>query len=184
MKKYDEILEMLSPLERKIIPFLNLNFEQIKIKAEIDDVSLLSTLKFLESKNIIKLRIERKRIIELGANGIYYKKNHLPERNLLTTLEISSPMEFDQAAEESKLSDNEFKVSLGILKNKDLIEIKNSKIFLNASKESLTKKTLEESFLEQLPLEEPILNDDQKYAFQVLKTRKDIIEIKEKNDIS
>ena len=181
MKKIEEIIEMLSPLERKIIPFLNLNFEEIKEKTALDDPSLVRSLKFLENKGIIKIKQQKNKIIELGTNGLFYKKNHLPERNLLIFLEKNSPLELNQTLKLSKLTDNEFKVSLGILKKKNIIEIKNGKIFLTASKETLTKKTLEEIFLDSLPLAETSLNDDQKYAFQILKTRKDIIEINEKS---
>jgi len=182
--KIENVIETLSPLEKKIIPYLKLNVKNIREKTKIDEVSLLMALKFLENKEILKINPEKKKIIDIGTRGIFYKKNHLPERNLMTLLEKNNSLTLEEANKLSKLSENEFKASLGILKNKNLIEIKNGKVFLTASKENITKKTLEESFIEELPLEESSLSDDQKYAFEVLKKRKDILEIKEKNDLS
>ena len=176
-----EIIEQLSPLERKIIPYLNLKIEEIKEKTKLDETSVLRALKFLENKNIIKIKSEKKKIIDLGTNGINYKKNHLPERRLVFILEKNNYISLEEAKKESKLSDNEFKVSLGVLKDKALIEIKDGKICLIAKKEELTKKTLEELFLEALPLEESALQPEQKHALTFLQKRKDIIEIQEKN---
>lgn len=179
-----EIVEELSPLERKIVPYLNLPIEKIKGKAEIDNTSLLRALNFLENKNILKLKIEKKKIIELGTNGVYYKKNHLPERTLLNFLEKNNYITIEEAQKNSKLSENEFKVSLGILKSKNFIELKNGKISITAKKEEITKKSLEEHFIQALPLEESQLKPEQKYALENFKKRKDIIEIKEKQIIS
>lgn len=184
MDSVQEIIEKLSPLERKIIPYLNLSFEEIKEKTQLDETSLLRAFKFLEAKNIIKLSTTKKRIVELGTNGIYYKKNHLPERNLLILLEKNKVLSLEEAEKLSKLSDNEFKVSLGVLKSKAMIELKNGKIFLIATKEELTKKSLEEQFLEILPIEESSLAPEQQLAYQNLKKRKDIIEVQEKSTTS
>ena len=183
-EKIEPIIEQLSPLERKIIPFLNLKFNDIKKKSQLDDTSLLRALKFLENKNILKIKTERKIIIDLGTNGINYKKNHLPERRLLIALEKNNHLQIEEMKKLSKLSDNEFKVSLGVLKNKALINIKNGKIFLLAKKEELTKKSLEEQLLETLPLEESTLQPEQKHALSLLEKRKNIIERKEKSTIS
>ena len=75
MDNISEIIEKLSPIEQKIIPFLNYSVDEIKKKSGIDEVSVLRALKFLEAKNIIKLNINEKKIVDLATNGIYYKKN-------------------------------------------------------------------------------------------------------------
>ena len=177
--KTDEIIESLSPLERKVIFHLSLSFNEIKKKAGLDDVSLLRALRFLESKSILKLKIESKKTIDLGTNGIYYKKNHLPERRLLILLEKENHLALEEAQKLSKLTENEFKVSLGVLKKKALISLSNGKLSLNATKEEITKKSLEEQFLDSLPLDLNFLTPEQKYALDNLKSRKDIIQIKE-----
>ncbi|MBU0907717.1 MAG: phenylalanine--tRNA ligase subunit alpha [Nanoarchaeota archaeon] len=180
MESLQKTIDKLSPLERKIAPFLNLPVKEIKEKSGLDNTSLLRALKFLESKGLIKTNTEKKRIIALGTNGIYYKKNHLPERSLLILIENRKVIPLEEAKKISKLSENEFKVSLGILKSKAMIELKNGKIFLTASKEEITKKTLEEQLIESLPLEESKLQPEQQFALQNLKKRKDIVEIEEK----
>lgn len=174
-----EIAERLSPIERKILPFLELNITKIVEKSGLDETSVLRALKFLENKNLIELKTNSKKEIVLGTNGIYYKKQGLPERNLIHTLERKNHLSLEEAKKESKLSDNEFKVSLGILKSKAMINLINGKISLIATKEELTKKFLEEILIECLPIKEEELTSEQKFAYENLKKRKEIIELKE-----
>ncbi len=178
MENINEIIEKLSPIERKIVPFLNLGMDKIREKSGLDETSFLRALKFLEVKGLVKLKLSEKNIIDLGTNGIYYKKNSLPERKLVILLEKSNHLTLEEAKKNSKLSENEFKVSLGVLKDKALITFTNGKISLNASKEELMKKTLEEQFLDILPMEVNKLVPENKFAFENLKKRKDIIELK------
>ncbi|MEM4259401.1 MAG: phenylalanine--tRNA ligase subunit alpha [Candidatus Pacearchaeota archaeon] len=179
-KELNELIERLSPLEIKIIPYLNESVEDIEKKSGLDSVSVLRALKFLESKGLLKLETTCKKIVELGTNGVYYKKNNLPERRLLMVLEKQNHISLEEAKKLSKLSDNEFKVSLGVLKNKAMINMVAGKISLNASKEELTKKTFEEQLIDILPIEQNKLSPELLYALENLKKRKDIVEIKEK----
>jgi len=178
------IVDSLSPMERKLIPHLSEDFDTLCEKSSLDTTSTLRALRFLESKDILKLNIIEQESIDLGTNGIYYKKNHLPERKVLTVLEEQSPLSIEETQKKAKLSDNEIKVSLGVLKQKALINLSNGKISLQAKKEELMKKTLEEQFLEVLPLKLTSLTPEQKYAFEQLKKRKDIVELKKKQQIS
>ncbi|MFH1802761.1 MAG: phenylalanine--tRNA ligase subunit alpha [archaeon] len=180
MESIQKVIDKLSPLERKVIPHLNLSVREIREKSGLDNTSVLRALKFLETKKVLDLSTKKTKVITLGTNGIYYKKNHLPERALLLLLENKKPIPLEEAKKSSKLSDNEFKVSLGVLKGKAMIELKNGKIFLTASKEDLTKRSFEELLIESLPLEESSLQPEQQFALQNLKKRKDIIEIEEK----
>ncbi|MDO8563691.1 MAG: phenylalanine--tRNA ligase subunit alpha [Nanoarchaeota archaeon] len=179
-----DIIEKLSPLEIKIVPFLNHSIEKIREKSELDEVSIQRALKFLEAKGILKLTSLKINLIDLGTNGIYYKKNHLPERSLLLVLETNNHIHLEEAKKLSKLSENEFKVSLGVLKNKAMISLTNGKISLSASKAELTKKFLEEQLIDILPTEKETLPPELLHALENLKKRKEIIEIKEKNIIS
>jgi len=176
-------IETLSPLERKIIPHLREKIEKIEINTGLDLTSVLRALRFLESKDIIKLETIKEQIIDLGTNGIYYKKNNLPERTLVNLLGERKVLSLEEAQKLSKLSENEFKVSLGILKGKAMINLTNGKIILSASKEELTKKTFEEQLLEKLPIEQSKLPPELLFALEQLKKRKEIIEIKQKTDI-
>lgn len=171
-----KLTEMLSPLERKVIPFLHYSVEEIEKKSSIDKVSVLRALKFLENKGVVKLKTQDQTIIDLGTNGIYYKKNHLPERQLLTLLESKGSLALEEAKKLSKLSENEFKVALGILKNKAILSITQGKLSLDASKEELMKKTLEEQLIELLPVEQTKLAPEHIHALEQLRKRKDIVE--------
>jgi len=179
-----KITDSLSPLEIKIIPFLGLKVEEIVKKTGLDMVSVLRALRFLENKGLLKLKQEKETIIDLGVNGIYYKKNHLPERTLLLLLSIENILSLEEAKNLSKLSDNEFKVSLGVLKRKEFIEIKSGKIFLKIAKGGLAEKTSEEKLIDILPIEKSRLSRDHDAALQELRNRKDIIEIKEQSSVS
>ncbi len=177
----ESTIQKLSPIERKIIPFLNNPLKEIIEKSELDEVTVLRALQFLQNKGILEIKKHSREIIDLGTNGIYYKKNNLPERRLLLTLENNNHLSLQEAEKLSKLTDNEFKVSLGVLKSKALIELKNGKLSLTASKAEITKKFLEEQFLELLPIEKTSLSPEQAFAFENLKKRKDIIEIREES---
>ena len=174
-----EVIESLSPNERKIIPYLKSGrINKIVKEAELDKTSVIRALQFLSNKAIIKLDLEKKKIVELGINGILYKRKGLPERRLIGELESKSPM----AMKESKLSVNEIKAAIGALKKKTLIDIKKDQIILIAKKEELAKLSLEEQLLQSLPLDLDELKDEQRLALQNLKNRKEIIEINEKKE--
>jgi phenylalanyl-tRNA synthetase alpha chain len=180
-----KITESLSPIERKILPFL----EEPKIidickKSNLDKVSVIRALEYLQNKGIVNLTTQKKKIIEIGVNGALYKKKGLPERRLLNLLDEKRIIPMKQAQKESKLSSDEFKVSLGVLKKKALIELKNGKIIFSAGKEEIAKKSLEEQFLENLPLDYETLNPEQLFAFKNLQNRKNIAHIEEHKKIS
>ncbi len=180
-----KITESLSPIERKILPFL----EEPKIsdickKSNLDKVSVLRALEYLQNKKIVNLNVEKKKTVEIGLNGAFYKKKGLPERRLLNLLGEKRIIPMKDAQKESKLSQDEFKVSLGVLKKKALIELKNGKIIFNASKQEISKKSLEEQFLDSLPIDYETLNPEQLFALKSLQLRKNIIQIEEYKKIS
>ena len=82
-----ELIESLSPIERKIIPYINESFDEIVEKSALDRVSVLRALEFLNSKKIIELKISKNKTVDLGVNGIRYVKKGLPERQLLYVIE-------------------------------------------------------------------------------------------------
>ncbi|PIN91668.1 hypothetical protein COU56_04890 [Candidatus Pacearchaeota archaeon CG10_big_fil_rev_8_21_14_0_10_31_9] len=179
-----ELIESLSPIEKKVIPFLSLsNFDEIVKKSQLDRVSALRALEFLNSKEVIDLKIEKKKVIDLGINGIYYRKKGLPERQLLIICE-KEPISLGNAQKQARLSDNEFKAALGALKKKALVDIKNGRIIFTGDKSDIVKKSLEEQFIEILPIEFDALSPEQKFAFDKLKERKDIVIVNENQVVS
>jgi phenylalanyl-tRNA synthetase alpha chain len=176
-----KIIDSLSPNERKIVPYLKeKDLESLAEKTNLDKASVMRALEFLSNKKIIKTFFKKERIVDLGVNGILYKKQELPERRLANI--ISKSISLKDAKSLSRLSDNEFKVALGTLKKKAMINLINEKIILT-SRESIHEKTLEEKFLESLPRKIEELAPEEKYALENLKKRKEIIEIKEKKII-
>ena len=181
MKK---IIESLSPIERKILPYLyEKDINEICKKSNLDKITVLRALEYLQKKEVLKLNQRKIKVIELGVNGILYKKKGLPERRLLSLLDKKRIISLEEAEKESKLSTDELNISIGVLKRKALIELKNGKIILSANKEEISKKSLEEIFIEFLPLNESELTPEQSYSLKTLEKRRNIIEINEKKEI-
>ena len=173
------LIESLSPNERKILPYLKEQINIICEKSGLDNTSVLRALEYLQNKKIVELTFEKNKTVEIGINGSLYRSKGLPERRLLHLLNKKNIISLSEAQKESKLSNDEFKASLGALKKKALIELKNGKISLNANKEEISKKSFEESLIESLPLEYKSLSPEQLHALKFLENRKGIIQIKE-----
>jgi len=179
------IVESLSPNERKILPNLEeKEISEIAKKSNIDKVSVIRALEYLQNKGAVKLSTSKKKIVEIGLNGALYKKKGLPERRLLHVLGEKRILTFKDAQKLANLSDEEFKASIGALKKKALIELKNGKVVFNAKKEEISKKSLEETFLESLPLEYDSLTPEQQFALKTLQGRKDIVYILEQKTVN
>ena len=176
----NKLIESLSPNEKKILPYIEeKKIDNICRKANLDKVSVIRALEYLQNKKILNLSYKKKRIIEIGVNGAFYRKKGLPERRLLHLLNEKRILKLEEAQKQSKLSNDEFKASIGALKKKAMIEIKNGKVIFNADKGETFKKTLEELFLESLPLEYDSLSPEQLYALKSLQNRKEIIQTKD-----
>jgi phenylalanyl-tRNA synthetase alpha chain len=183
-EKTNNIAESLSPNERAIFSYLNENMEKIVERTKLPYEAVLRALEFLSNKKIIELEIKARKIIELGVNGVLYKQKGLPERMLLNLLSQKNSLTLEEAKKISELSDNEFKASLGALKKRAMINLLNGKMILAAPQEEVIKKTLEEKFIDALPIELEKLEPEQKFAFEILKNRKNIIEINNKQEIN
>ena len=95
-KDVDKVIETLNPDERIILPYLKLgSLKKICEKSGLDETKILRALQFLSNKNIVKLKTEEKKIIDLGDNGIIYLKNGLPERRLLSLLVEKNILELE-----------------------------------------------------------------------------------------
>ena len=179
-----KIIESLSPNEIKILPYLkekSLNI--INEKSGVDKTSIVRSLEFLSNKDLIKLDSKKETMVELGLNGLLYLKQGLPERRLSNIIAKKTSIGLEQAKQESRLNDNEFKAAIGALKKKALISLVNGNLILVGKKEELTEKTLEEKFLESLPRKFDDLKPEEKYSLDNLKSRRDIVEIKENKSI-
>ncbi len=180
-KKTERIVESLSPHELKILPYLEEQIVTICKKTNLDKVSVLRALEYLQNKEIVKLLYKKKKVIEIGVNGALYRKKGLPERRLLNLLNEKRILALQDAQKQASLSDDEFKAAIGVLKKKALIELKKEKLILNADKSETTRRMLEEIFLDSLPLEYDSLAEEQRFALKLLENRKNILEIKEES---
>jgi len=185
MKDIIKIIESLSPNEKRILPFLEeKNINNLCRKTNLDKVSVIRSLGYLQNKKIVKISSEEKKIVEIGLNGALYKKKGLPERRLLNHLELKRILSLDEAQNQSGLSDDEFKASIGALKKKNMIELKNGKIILSSEKKEMIKKMPEEMFIESLPLKYDGLSEEEMEILKNLQKRKEIIQIKDEKTIS
>ena len=179
-----KLIESLSPNERKILPYIEeKKIDNICRKSNLDKVSVIRALEYLQNKKILNISSKKKKIVEIGVNGALYKKRGLPERRLLNLLSEKRILKLQEAQKQSKLSNDEFKASIGSLKKKAMIEIKNGKIILNTGKGEISKKMFEELFIDNLPLEYDLLSPEQSHALASLQNRKDIIQIKDEKTV-
>jgi phenylalanyl-tRNA synthetase alpha chain len=178
-----KLIESLSPNEKKILPYLNEKINEICKKSNLDKTSVLRSLEYLQNKDLVKLSYTTKKVVELDVNGALYLKKGLPERRLLHLLNEKQIIPLQEAQRESGLSDDEFKASIGALKKKALIDLKNEKIILNANRGEISRKTLEEQFLESVPMDYDSLSPEQLFALKSLQNRKQIVYIKEDKKI-
>ncbi len=179
-----EIIETLNPDEKTILPYLKeKTLSNIAEKTNLDKVRVFRALQYLENKGIIVMTSKEKKTVDLDKNGVCYLKHGLPERRLINFLEKETSLDIKQGKEKTGLSENEFKAALGALKKKALINLTRGKIILSGTKKEITKKSLEEQFLESLPAQLKDLSPEQKFAFENLKKRKQIIEVKNEKKV-
>jgi len=181
-----KVAESLS--ENEVLVLRNLKSKQISAlelqqSTKLSQVEIVRALQWLDNKKLILLKKQEQEVIDLGKYGKEYLKKGLPERNLIQHLVKLKAIRFEDAERKIGLSKDEFQAALGVLKKKLLIAIDNGRIILKVSADEANKATLEEKFLSELPLESNILTPENKFAFNELKKRKDIIEIKKQSTL-
>ena len=178
-----ELDESLHPLERKVLPYLkHKNFSDMTKISKLKDVEVIRALQWLENKKAIKINTTKKQVISLGKNGKYYLKHGLPENKFLKSLEKNN-LNLDEIKNQTGLSVPEVNVSLGLLRKKTAIVFGNKISISEHGKKLLSKESPEEKFLKSLPIELGILNDEQKYAYNELRKRRDMIRVDDKKII-
>ena len=178
-----EIARNLHPLERKVVPFLEIS-KDLKSLAEssgMKEVEIMRALQWLSNKEVLKIHESEKDIIELGKNGKLYREKGLPERRFLNVIkEFELPI--SKIVEKADLHPSEVNICIGTLKSKAAINIrKDGEMIISITdpgKAILSKETLEEKFLKkEFPLNMDDLKEEEKFACNNLKKRKEIIEL-------
>ncbi len=177
-----KIIESLSVNEIKILPHLGEGIEKICKKTGLEKVAVIRSLEYLKKKGVLNLSHKAKKKIELGVNGARYKNKELPERKLLNILRNKKVVPLIEAKKSCSLTDEELKVSIGVLKSKGLIEIKNGNMVLSVNTEKISQKMPEEIFLESLPRSYDSLSKNEIETLNVLTKRKEIVEIGEERE--
>lgn len=178
-----KIINSLHPLERKVLPVLNkcTYLNDIIKETNLQEVEVMRALQWLQNKDIIKIKEDITEIVELDKLGKEYSKNGLPEINFLKSLKGTMPL--NDITNKSKIKKDEINISIGTLKSKAAINLtkKDNKLYVEITgqgKAVLEKESLEENFLKkQFPVEIKNLKDEEKFALENLKKRKEIIKI-------
>ena len=178
-----DIARNLHPLERKVVPFLEIssNLKSLVETTGMKEVEVMRALQWLSNKGIIKIKEEEEDMIELGKNGRLYKNKGLPERRFLNAIK-EFPLTISKIIEKAGLHPTEVNICIGTLKGKAAIDIKKDKEMIisitEPGKNILSKETFEEKFLKkEFPLNLSALKDEEKFAYENLKKRKDILEL-------
>ncbi len=181
----DKLIESLSPVEREVLPLLknNSNLHDLMQNTKLEKTEVMRALQWLSNKELINLKKIENDIVSLDINGETYLKKGLPERVLLNTLKTEK--QFNKVKEKSGLDDDEFKISLGVLKSKMAINMDKGNIILTKEGEKLiSKEMFEEEFLKKLQKGILLSDLDEKdrFCLNQFRKRKQIIKIeKEKN---
>ncbi|MFP4111654.1 MAG: phenylalanine--tRNA ligase subunit alpha [Candidatus Woesearchaeota archaeon] len=181
----NEISESLHPLEKKVLPHLKdkMFFSDLVKESKLKDIEVMRALQWLQNKEFLNIDETSEEIIELEDNGIIYKEKGLPEKRFLEAIKNTSeknPMPISEITEKYDVDKQEVNISIGILKRKVAIEIVKenglSAYITEQGKKMLSKKSLEESFIEsKFPKPISSLSEEEKFAFNELLKRKQII---------
>lgn len=176
-----ELINRLHPLERRVLPFIaaNKTLRDLVEKTQLQEVEVMRALQWLANKKVVKLDAEEKQIVSLDANGLLYVKKGLPERRFLIAIK-SGPKTLDEIKKFAHLEPDEIGVALGLLRGKAAIIVDKIISLTENGKKLLDKDTLEEIFLKKLSKQNAdvsLLTPEEKFAFDSLKKRKEIIKI-------
>jgi len=178
-----KLAESLSENEVSVLKSLKAksSSEQLQKATELSQVEVIRALQWLDNKGLIKLSKTENEIIDFGELGRKYFEDELPERTLIKHLTKLKAIRFEDAQKRIGLSKEELTAALGSLKKKLLVAIEHGRIILKASADEANKPTLEEKFLEELPIEVSVLTPENKHAFNELRRRGNLIEVKKRS---
>ena len=175
------LVEGLHPLERTVVPFLDKvkTLSELAEKSGLQEVEAMRALQWLSNKDVLKIVSTEDEFAELDVNGKEYAKKGLPEKRFLLEIKDGTKSVNDVM---NKLGKDEFAISVGLLKQKNAIEMKNGKVSLtDDGRIMLQKGSLEEQFIKSLlrgPVELGKLENEERNIFETLLKRKQIVQRK------
>nr|MCK4929718.1 hypothetical protein [Nanoarchaeota archaeon] len=175
-----DLIKTLHPLERKIVPLLRQTsvFSELVNKSDLKEVEVMRALQWLQSKEVLKIKEDVKEVLVLGENGKKALTKGLPEKVFLNTIKNKAKL-LDKIKQETGLSIQEINACIGVLKSRAAIHVGKGMVITitENGRKLLERGSLEESLLKRISLEEldiSKLKDEEKFAFENLKKRKDM----------
>jgi phenylalanyl-tRNA synthetase alpha chain len=167
-----DLIRRLHPLERKVVPFLknNISIKDLAKKAGMQEVEVMRAAQWLENKKVLDIKKSSEEMVSLGDNGKLALKKGLPERRMLKQLE--------KGAVEMRsidLEKGELNIAIGELRKRAAINMGKEISLTEQGKKLLKKEFLEEKLLKALPKNLKDLSDEEKLAYNNLKSRKGLI---------
>ena len=179
MDDIKQLLSSLHPLERKALPHLKegISLQELEKASGLKEIEAMRALQWMENKGILKISQELKEIINLDKNGMHYREKGLPERRFLEQIKDKK---------EAKVSDivipkDELNIAIGALRKKAAIGLRkdqNGSLMVSITEQGkalIQKESFEEIFLKKLPMEVSKLTPEEKFAYDSLIKRKEII---------
>ena len=176
----DKLIQTLHPLEIKVLNVLKgcKTLTEVMDKSGLKDVEVMRALQWLENKDVLKTTKSEEEFVELDSNGTEYAEKGLPEKRLLQELKSGEKSMKDIKS----LDKQEIGISIGSLKKKAAILMDKGMLKITPQGEKLLEKdSLEEQFLKnKFPISISSLKDEEKFALDNLKARKQTIKIEVK----
>ncbi|MFH1399297.1 MAG: phenylalanine--tRNA ligase subunit alpha [Candidatus Woesearchaeota archaeon] len=171
-------IKKLHSLERQVLPLISIcnSFGELVKISKLQEVEVMRALQWLQNKAIVTMEQSKQSYVHLDVNGEKYASFGLPERQLFSLIEEHSAS-LKELEKKAGLSREEFSIALGTLRKKAAISIISNNVESTPNK--LPAETLEEKFLKTLATPRLIssLKPEEKFAFDELRTRKQIIKV-------
>ncbi|HZX44330.1 MAG TPA: phenylalanine--tRNA ligase subunit alpha [Candidatus Nanoarchaeia archaeon] len=181
----NKLIQSLHAYERKVLSVLDKKstVSEIAQKSSLQEIEVMRGLQWLENKQLVKTEEEIKELADLDKNGKRYVKEGLPEKRFLQAVGENTPI--SEIKKKASLQDEELSICLGVLRSKAAIAIKKEKeltvSILPNGKTLLGKESLEEQFIKKsFPLDTSTLKDEEKFALESLRKRKEIVKVEKK----
>jgi len=181
----EKIIQTLHTYERKVLSVLDKpgTVQEIARKSGLLEIEAMRGIQWLENKKLVKVDEEEKEVVDLDTNGKKYVKEGLPEKRFLQA--TGENTKISEIKKKANLQDEEVSICLGVLRGKAAITIKKDKeliiSILPNGKKLLEKESLEEQFLKKdFPIETKALKDEEKFALDSLKKRKEIVKVEKR----
>ncbi len=181
----EKLIQTLHTYERKVLPVLSKVsiLSEVAKESELQEIEAMRGLQWLENKGIVKISEEVKEIADLDVNGKEYLEKGLPERRFLNVVRKDTPL--SKVVKDANLAKDEINICLGVLRGKAAISIKKGKELivsaLPQAQKLLEGESLEEIFLRRsFPVSIGDLKEEEKFAFDNLRKRKNILKIETK----